>query len=573
MTDGDHVDVLIVGSGFGGSVAALRATEKGYKVAVIEAGQRFTDGTLPKNSWKLKQFLWAPRLGLRGIQRIHKVGNVMVLAGAGVGGGSLNYANTLYQPPAPFYVDPQWRDITDWHDELDPWYAQARAMLGVVQNPTVTPADEVYRAVAEKMGVGSSFVLTPVGVFFGRDGKQEPGATVPDPYFGGAGPDRTGCTQCGDCMVGCKVGAKNTLVKNYLYLAEAGGATIVPDTTVTEVRARAAGGYDVVLTPTGWSRTTITVTADQVVLAAGTLGTQRLLHAMKDRGVLPKISQRLGLLTRTNSESILGASTPKVGAKNFSEGVAITSSFHPDSVTHIEPCRYGKGSNAMGLLATVLTDGDGKTPRAFKAAGIMARHPVKSARVMVPHRWSERTIAVLVMQTLDNSITTFTKKGLFGRKVSATQGHGAPNPTWIPLGNEATRLIAEEIGGEAGGSWGDLANIPMTAHFIGGCAIGATPEQGVIDGYQRLFGYDGISVVDGSAISANLGVNPSLTITAQAERALSLWPNKGEADLRPPVGAAYQRVDAVVPKNPMVPSHAPAALRTPVRSSAPGAAA
>ena len=555
----DHYDVLVIGSGFGGSVSALRLVEKGYRVGVVEAGARFTDETLPKTSWDVRKFLWAPRLGCKGIQRISKVGKVLVLAGAGVGGGSLNYANTLYQPKGPFYTDKQWASITDWKAELDPWYDQARRMLGVVQNPTITPSDEVMRSVAEDMGVGHTFTLTPVGVFFGRDGKQEPGATVPDPFFGGVGPDRTGCIQCGACMTGCRIGAKNTLVKNYLHLAEAGGAQVHPETTVTAVRPLASGGYVVEAVRTGsWSRTTTQAFfADQVILAAGTLGTQKLLHRMRDKRILPSISKRLGVLTRTNSESLVGAQTATV-KQDFTQGVAITSSFHPDEVTHIEPVRYGKGSNLMGMLQTVMTDGGGPVPRWMKAVVEIAKHPVLFLTILVPRRWSERTIISLVMQTLDNSLTTYTR---FGR-LTARQGHGAPNPTWIPVANDATRRVAEKIGGYPGGTVGELANVPMTAHFLGGAVIGDSPETGVIDAYQRLYGHPGLHVMDGAAISANLGVNPSMTITAQAERALSLWPNKGEQDRRPPLGQPYVRLAPIAPKNPMVPSHAPAALRT-----------
>lgn len=556
-------DVLIVGSGFGGSVTALRLVEKGYKVGVLEAGRRFADRDFAKTSWDLKRFLWAPALGCYGIQRVHLLRDVLILAGAGVGGGSLNYANTLYKPPASFFRDPQWRDITDWDAELTPHYEQARKMLGVVQNPHMTPADEVIKSVAEDMGVGDTFIQTPVGVFFG-----EPGKTVDDPYFGGVGPARTGCIECGECMTGCRHGAKNTLLKNYLGLAERAGATIVPMTTVDSLHEASDGTWDVVTRRTGAKvrKNHKTYTAKYVVVAAGTWGTQHLLHKMKDTGTLPKLSDRLGELTRTNSESIVGAGKYEVDpAMELTKGVAITSSFHPTSDTHIEPVRYGKGSNAMGLLQTLMTDGDGPTPRWVKLLGIIAKNPRQMLRMLSVRNWSERTIIALVMQNLDNSITTYTKRGVLGRrKVTSKQGHGEPNPTWIPAGNEATRRIADKIDGVAGGTWGEVFNIPLTAHFLGGCTIGADAEHGVIDPYHRVYGYPTLSVVDGAAVSANLGVNPSLTISAQAERAASLWPNKGEQDTRPAQGEPYRRVDPVAPAAPVVPAHAPAALTLPI---------
>jgi cholesterol oxidase len=356
----EHTDVVVVGSGFGGSTAALRLSEKGYRVTVLEAGRRFADDDLPRTSWDLRRYLWAPRLGCFGLQRIHLLPDVLIMAGAGVGGGSLNYANTLYKPPAAFFRDPQWGAITDWEAELAPYYEQASRMLGVTTNPTTTPADEVMREVAGQMGVGSTFTATPVGVFYG-----EPGIPVPDPYFGGVGPDRTGCTECGSCMTGCRVGGKNTLVKNYLHLAERAGAVVHPLTTVTSVRPRPGGGWEVETVRSGAWRTRPTRrrwTCDQVVLAAGTYGTQRLLHAMRDTGTLPSLSPRLGHQTRTNSEAVLAA-TGRKGAVDYSQGVAITSSFHLDEHTHVEPVRYGKGSNAIGLLQTVLVDGGGRAPR------------------------------------------------------------------------------------------------------------------------------------------------------------------------------------------------------------------
>lgn len=550
-------DVVVIGSGFGGSVAALRLTEKGYRVAVLEAGRRFADDEFAKTSWDLRRFLWAPAMGCYGIQRIHLLRNVLVLAGSGVGGGSLVYANTLYRPLQAFYQDSQWSHITNWEKELAPHYDQASRMLGVVENPTHTPSDRVIKDTARDMGVEDSYHATPVGVYFGK-----PGAQSPDPYFGGAGPARTGCTECGACMTGCRVGAKNTLAKNYLYLAEAGGADVWPLTTVNRLSRDGEGRWRIGTTRTGAKvgKDRKTFTADQVVLAAGTWGTQNLLHRSVERGDLPRLSAKLGELTRTNSESIIGAQSKQV-TEDYSQGVAITSSFHPDSDTHIEPVRYGKGSNLMGLLQTVPTLGSSPVPRWRQWLAFVGRHPLLTFRMLTVRRWSERTVILLVMQCLDNSLVTRLKRGLFGRrKLVSSQGHGQPNPTYIPAGETANNLVAEKIGGLAGGTWGELIDMPLTAHFIGGCPIGESPEHGVIDPYHRAHGYPNMSIVDGSAITANLGVNPSLTITAQAERAFSFWPNKGEADPRPDATTEYRRIDAVAPKNPAVPSEAPAAL-------------
>jgi len=543
-------DVVVVGSGFGGSVAALRLTEKGYRVGVLEAGRRFADEELAATSWQLRRFLWAPALGCYGIQRIHLLRDLVVLAGAGVGGGSLNYANTLYRPPEAFFRDPQWAHLADWRAELDAHYDQAERMLGVSTYAGHTAADEVMRLVARDMGVADSYHPTPVGVFFGR-----PGEEVDDPYFGGAGPRRTGCTECGSCMTGCRVGAKNTLVKNYLYLAERAGATVHPLTTVTAVRPRPDGTWLVDAVRTGpprlGGRKRQTVRANQVVLAAGTWGTQQLLHRMRDDGVLPRLSPRLGELTRTNSEAIVGASRHTVDPlRDFSRGVAITSSLHPDEHTHIEPVRYGRGSNAMGLLQTLATDGASDTPRWRQLLGAVARHPVTTARLLSVRRWSERTVILLVMQTLDNSLTTYRRRG----RLTSRPGHGEPNPTFIPAGFQAGRLTAQYIGGTAGSTWGELFEIPMSAHFLGGCPMGATAADGVLDAYHRVHGYPGLSVVDGSALSANLGVNPALTITALAERAFALWPNEGAADPRPLPGETYQRLDPIPPRTPAVPA-------------------
>ncbi|KGN37365.1 GMC oxidoreductase [Knoellia subterranea] len=563
------VDVVVIGTGFGGSVAALRLAEKGYSVHMLEAGRRFEDEDFAKTSWDLRNYLWAPQLGLYGIQRVHRLPDVMILAGAGVGGGSLNYANTLYIPPEPFFRDQQWGHITDWSSELAPHYETASAMLGVVENPCEGPVEEIWREVADDMGVPETFRKTPVGIFFG-----EPGVEVDDPYFGGAGPKRRGCIQCGNCMVGCRHGAKNTLRKNYLHLAERLGVVIEPMRTVTRlgvVPGTEASGpaydgeiYRVLHERTGPvpGKDPRVITARHVVVAAGTWGTQTLLHAMRDEGELPRLSDRLGYLTRTNSEALLGAMTQHVSPEaGLADGIAITASFHPDADTHVENVRYGRGSNAMGLLSTLMVPGDTGRPRPLEFLVQLVRDPQALIKLFPwPLRWSERTIIGLVMQSRDNSLHVSGRKGLFGRRrLTSRQGHGEPNPTFIKSGHESMTAVAERLGAltgdyaVAGGSWPEVFDIPLTAHFLGGVPISDSPETGVIDAYHRVWGHPGISVTDGSAVSANLGVNPSLTITAQAERAMSFWPNRGEADARPVQGEGYQRVEPAEARNPAVP--------------------
>ncbi|SDI75841.1 cholesterol oxidase [Frankineae bacterium MT45] len=572
----DHYDVLVIGSGFGGSVSALRLTEKGYRVGVLEAGRRFADADFPKTSWHVRDYIFAPRAGCYGFFRMTPLRDVLILTGAGVGGGSLGYANTLYQPPDSVFADKQWAHITDWRDELAPYYDQARRMLGVTTYPGMTPSDRVMREVAEKLGFGDTFQRADVGVFFGSnrgDGTgARPDVDAPDPYFGGVGPARRSCTHCGECMTGCRHNAKNTLVKNYLYLAEQAGAEVHPMTTVHTVRPRPEGGYVVLTHRTGRGRKGARsharrFTADQVIFAAGALGTAKLLHTLRTDGSLPAISERVGKLTRTNSEAILAARSkvPPADGGNYSRGVSITSSIHPDPSTHIEPVRYGKGSNLLSLLGAILIDGnpEGKA-RWRQAATQLWRHRRELAGLHNPRHWSEQTIVLLVMQSLDNSITTSMKSRFGWRRLSSTPGEGEPNPSWIPAGHEVAREVATTIKGTPSGSLGDIINMPVTGHLIGGCAIGDSATTGVVDAYQRLYGYPGLHVVDGSTISVNLGVNPSLTITAQAERAVSLWPNKGEEDRRAPLGTPYRRIAPTRPRAPVVPEAAPGALRLPL---------
>ena len=551
-------DVLVVGSGFGGSVAALRLTEKGYRVAVLEAGRRFTEKDFPKTSWRLSRFLFMPRLGLRGIQRIHALPDVLILAGAGVGGGSLVYANTLYQPPDTYFEDEQWRHITDWRSELLPWYDQASRMLGVAKNPYFSPSDQAMKDVAIEMGVGDTFKMAPLGVHFGKG----PGVIEKDPYFGGVGPDRHGCQQCGACMTGCRFNAKNTLPKNYLGLAESAGAKVFPEHTVESIEELPNGGWKIIARKSSaWFGGNRVFTAGEVVVAAGTYNTQKLLHKMKDSKKLSKLSPSLGKLSRTNSESLVGAVMPHGGEIDFSQGAAITSSFFPDKNTHVEPVRYGKGSNFMGLLQTIMTDGNSAKARRRQWVKTLITKPSMIGKILDVRKWSERTVIALVMQNVDSSMAVTGKRGIFGWRLTSKNDSEHPNATYIPAANEVVRKIAKNYGGTPGGHIGDLVSAPFTAHFVGGCVISDDPNNGVIDPYHRVWNYPTLHVVDGASVTANLGVNPSLTITAQAERAFSFWPNKGESDPRPTQGSGYQRIEWVRPNSPFVPEHAYGALK------------
>lgn len=540
-------DVLIVGSGFGGSVSALRLTEKGYRVGVIEAGRRFGPTDFPKSNWNVRKYLWFPHLGMRGIQRLTLLNDVLVLSGAGVGGGSLVYANTLYEPHQAFYEDSTWASMTDWRAELAPWYALAKRMLGVTQFVGDTPADEVLRHVARHFDAEDTFQPTPIGVFLGAPGKP-----VPDPYFGGAGPSRSGCISCGGCMVGCRFDAKNSLDRNYLHLAEQAGATVHPEHEVVDVERLAEEGFRVTTQrPGAWIRKRRqTYEAREVIFAAGALGTTRLLLRLAERGRLPGLSDRVGGRVLTNSEALLGATAPGTDV-DYTAGVAITSSIHPRPDTHIEPCRYPQGSNLMGLLATILVDGGGRMPRQLRFLGGVVRHPVVFFKSLSVRKWAERTVILLVMQSRDNSLRVFLKGRR--RRLSSEQGHGVPNPSYIPEANEAARAAAVAMGGFPGSSVNEvLLDVPTTAHILGGANVAPDPSTGVIDGYHRVHGEPGLHVMDGSAVGANLGVNPSLTITAMAERALSRWPNRGEHDRRPSLGDEYAAVDAVRPARPAV---------------------
>ena len=523
-------DWIVVGSGFGGSLAALRLAEKGYRVAVLEAGSRLTPDDFPRSAWDVRRYFYAPKLGCRGLFRMTLFKDAFITSGAGVGGGSLVYAMTLYRPhDMAFFTDPQWVDLAGWYEELAPHYDTAERMLGVVDYEGHGAAERVLESLGRDLGVADTFRNARVGAFFGPAGEE-----VPDPYFDGEGPARTGCIRCGRCLLGCNVGAKNSLDFNYLWLAERHGVEIVPDRTVTDVRPLGDGdgreGYEVLSERSGaWLRhDRRTLTAAGVVLAAGTLGTNALLAKCKHSGSLARVSERLGDLVRTNSEAVLAVTAKHSGQDYANDTIAITSSIYPTADTHIETFTYGRGADVMSAMMTMLTPGGGRITRPLKLLAEIVRHPLAFIRICWPFGWSKKTLLLLVMQSADNSIRLVPKRRIFGRGIRLQTAQGEkPNPTFIPIANEAARRIAEQIDGIPQSSiFEALASVPTTAHILGGAPIGATPDTGVIDDRQRVFGYENLLITDGAAVAANVGVNPSLTITALAERAMSFVPDK-----------------------------------------------
>ncbi|MGQ9560333.1 MAG: GMC oxidoreductase [Candidatus Oleimicrobiaceae bacterium] len=509
-------DYIVIGSGFGGSVAALRLAEKGYRVLVLESGRRFRDHEYASTNWQLWKWLYMPRLLCTGIQRLTLLRNVLVLSGAGVGGGSLVYCAVLFEPPDAFFSDPQWAGLDpDWKATLAPFYAEAKRMLGVTTPPRLWLADQLLKDYAREIGREEHFRPTQVGIFFG-----EPGVTVPDPYFGGLGPPRSGCDAKARCMVGCKAGGKNSLDRNYLYLAERLGTRILPLTTATCIIALPEGGYAVVTRPAGaWCGRGRTFTARGVVIAAGALSTFRLLWASKQTGGLPNISDQLGHGARTNSEVIVGVCAGRRSMR-LCEGVAIGSSLFVDETTHIEPVRYPEGSGAMFWLSTLCTDGASRLGRPFRHLLNCLRHPIAYLRVHWPFGWARRALILLVMQTADNRIRLRMRRRWwlpFSWKLTS-EATDRPAPTFIPAANRAARRIAQRIGGIPASAVTEvLLNVPLSAHILGGCRMGKGPHDGVVDKYGRVFGYEHLYITDGSIMPANLGVNPSLTITALAE--------------------------------------------------------
>jgi cholesterol oxidase len=518
-------DFVIIGSGFGGSVSALRLVEKGYRVLVVEKGRRFSEEDFPKTNWDLRRWAWMPEVGLRGIFKMSFFPHLTVVHGVGYGGGSLVYANTLPVPKEAFFSGGTWSRLADWKTELAPHYQTAQRMLGATQNPRLTVVDDVIRDVARDIGRPDDFHPTTVAVYFG-----EPGKTVPDPYFGGEGPDRTGCISCGGCMTGCRYGAKNTLDKNYLYLAEKLGLDVATETEVTAVRPRDGGGY-VVEARAGLpprKRAARTFEAKNVVFAGGVLGTLELLLRMKaDPGGLPKLSDRLGDFVRTNSESLIEVVSERRD-HDLSKGIAIGSILETDDHSHIEPTRYGAGSGFFRLLAAPHVDGGSFWTRMAHLAGAVVRHPLKLLRAATVPDFSKYSVILLYMRTLEGSLRMKLGRALttgFGVGLTTELGEGPAPTASIPEATDLARRVAEKLQGLAVSLVTETAlGIPTTAHILGGCCMGASADEGVIDRDHRVFGYEGLYVVDGSAVSANPGVNPSLTITAMAERAMSKVP-------------------------------------------------
>ena len=517
--DNEPYDFVIVGSGFGGSVSAMRLAQKGYRVAVVEAGKRWGQADFPKTNWNAFKYLWAPKLRCFGIQNITLLKGVMVLHGSGVGGGSLVYANTLMRPNGAVFDDPAWSRAVAWERELAPHFETARKMLGVTENHALMEGEKTLRRVSERMGSGSTFHATEVGVYFGQAN-----VTVPDPYFSGAGPARTGCTLCGGCMVGCRFGAKNTLDKNYLYFAESWGAQVFPELKVTRLTPTDQG-YEVETSSTTsiFSQAGPTLRARRVVLAAGVLGTVELLLKNRDQyGTLPHVSQRLGDFVRTNGESLLGA-TSFDAHRELSRGIAIGAAFHPNSLTKIESVRYPSGSGAMRLLGVPLTPNGNAFTRPLKLIARMFSRLPRTLRLWRVRDWARSTVILLVMQSVDQHLRLRLGRSLLGRRLADTTTD-RPVPSYLPVAQEAAQILAEELNGEAQNVISEvLLRTPATAHILGGCCIGESAEIGVIDEHHQVFGYPGLYVCDGSVVPGNLAVNPSLTITALAERFASFF--------------------------------------------------
>ena len=526
-------DFIVIGSGFGGSVCAHRLTEKGYKVAVMEMGRRWTPETLPHTSWSLHRWFWRPKLGLRGFFNMRWFRHATIFHGCAVGGGSVTYASTLLQPQAKVWHSGSWAGLSDWKAEMPQHYETASRMLGITENKILGPADHLLKTAAEAVGCGNTFYRTRVGIF--QAAGAAPGQTFDDPFFGGEGPARSACIGCGGCMMGCRHGAKNTLDQNYLFLAEKRGAHVFPETRVVDVKplpgaADGRAGYEVrTVKSTAWiRRQPKRFTSRAVVFAASSLGTMELLFRLREKGSLPAVSNRLGRHVRTNSESLIGVRMPG-WHEDLSQGIAIGSGMYLDEHTHIEAVRYPRGSDTMGMLTTILTNGHPGRERIMlwlrNIVVSLLRHPLKTIRVLQPLGWAKEFVILLCMQALEGQIQMRWQRLWFWpfRKVLVSRGKRVP--TYIPKANQFAQQFAQLTGGFAMSMLPEiLFDVPGTAHCIGGCVIADSSDHGVVDSRHRVFGYKNMYICDGSVIAANLGVNPSLTITALAERAMSFVP-------------------------------------------------
>lgn len=519
-------DWLVIGSGFGGSVSALRLNEKGFRVGVLERGRRYQPADLPSSAWQSDKFTWAPKLGRLGIMRTTIFRHIAMPSQSGVGGGSLVYGGVLYRAKKEFFDSAQWSELGDWEHLLAGHYATAERMLGVGPVPFDSVNQQWIRDMGRHFGTEDTVTRAPTGVFFG-----EPGKTVPDPYFGGAGPDRTGCTRCGACMVGCRVGAVNSLTQNYLWFAERNGVQILPEHQVVDVtpigNPDGSDGYRVSTEHPRGDRygNNKTYTCKGVVFAGGALGTNELLANCKHGGSLPRISDRLGQLVRTNSESVLTVRLPE--DRGTWRDVTASSSVHVDADTHIEILTYGPRADMIGLLYTVLVGDGTRITRPLKWLAAIAAHPRQWLRTLWPVGWSRRMVMLLVMQARDNAISFQARKRRFGRgyRLATVQDTDKPSPTYIDIGNRAARWLAERTGGIAQSNILEaLGNIPTTVHLLGGAAIGVDAAHGVVDENLNVYGYRNMLICDGSAMPANPGVNPALTITALAEYAMTKVP-------------------------------------------------
>ena len=531
---GFDFDFIVIGSGFGGSVAAHRLVEKGYRVAVMEMGRRWRAQDFPRTSWSIHRWFWRPKLGLRGFFNMRFFRRATIFHGCAVGGGSITYANTLLRPPDKIWDMGSWAGLADWKSEMPQHYRTASCMLGVVENRILGPADNLLKRAAESLGVGHTFYRTSVAVFQPAEG--EPGGnTFPDPYFGGEGPERSTCVGCGGCMMGCRYGAKNSLDLNYLYLAEKHGAQVFPETKVVGVRplegaADGGTGYEVrTERSTTWIRRhRRRFTCRGIVFAASSLGTMELLFKLKENGSLPAISDQLGKYVRTNSESIVGLRIPRC-AEDLSKGIAIGCGIYIDEHTHVEPVRYPGGSDTMMFLTTLLTGGHPGPMRIFlwmkNVVISLLRRPFKTLRLFKPWGWARESIILLCMQALEGHIDMRWERPWFLPWSKCLVSRGERIPTFIPQANRFAEQFAQLAGGTAMSMLPEiLFNVPGTAHCVGGCIMADSLDHGVVDHASRAFGYKNMYVCDGSVVAANLGVNPSLTITALAERAMSFIP-------------------------------------------------